>query len=59
MLELAFFLFLGVLSCFVDMSESLALSVNKVRAGESLGGVLLVLGYPFYWLILLDAFQRD
>ena len=40
MLELAFFLFLGVLSCFVDMSESLALSVNKVRAGESLGGIV-------------------
>ena len=40
LLELSFFLFLGVLSCFVDMSQSLAMAVNKIRAGVSLGGIV-------------------
>lgn len=40
LLELAFFLLLGVLSCFVDMSGSLAEAVSKVRAGNSLGGIV-------------------
>lgn len=40
LLELAFFLFLGVLSCFVDMAGSLAEAVSIVRAGNSLGGIV-------------------
>lgn len=40
LLEFAFFLFLGVFSCFVDMSQSLAMAVSKIRAGTSLGGIV-------------------
>lgn len=40
LLELSFFLFLGVLTCFVDMSESLAFAINKIRAGAGLGGIV-------------------
>lgn len=40
LLELSFFLLLGVLSCFVDMAGSLAEAVGKVRAGISMGGIV-------------------
>ena len=40
LLELSFFLLLGVFSCFVDMSQSLAMAVSKVRDGSSLGGIV-------------------
>lgn len=40
LLELSFFLLLGVFSCFIDMSGSLAEAVSKIRAGLSVGGIV-------------------